>query len=242
MNLNINFPIRQYPAIFTAFLGFLIVTNIFVSAQSGRRSTDKTNKPVPSVTPTPETIPKAEKPSPNPEIKLKVVGDVPLAVDVRFGRPDSLQKWVLERLRNSTLLEVEGGASVTLDKAEKLAKNLTDVYVVYVQLEENPSAVSQSTQTKARNGEFWVNFYVLTPGSGNIKLRGKVYLAPQLGNAAGRVLNRRACGSTIFDDELMLWEAGVEVAERVLRDFNIPVPDLKCPGQNNFLSENRLKF
>jgi hypothetical protein len=213
------------------FLGLLFIAAGFVNAQSGRRSPVTVNTPAPATTPAPAPSPVIERTVVKPEIKVKVVGDVPLAVNLPFAAPDALRRWVLERLRTSDSIAIEGSESGTLDKAERIAKAATDVHVVFVQLEENPVADSQPDRTKMQRGELWVNFYVLMPGTGKINQRGRVYLAPPVGGIR-KVLDGRACGdAALSDEEQMVREAAREAAERAMSILNVPVPDFKCPGQ-----------
>jgi hypothetical protein len=213
-----------------AFVSALLVFIFFAAdsaAQSGRR-TPKVKSPAPVETPTPAPTPKS-KPPVKPEFSLKVVGNISQALYTQFAFPEKMQRWVIERLENSPLLQAVAGESANLKEAQKMAKESIETFIVLVELQENPFGITGSVNAKARNGDIWIDFYVLTPETGKIKQKGRAYLTPApFGGNAG-ILNRRvACYPNLRNEEYILLAASYEAAERIIAGFNLPVPPVEC--------------
>ncbi|HEY8560273.1 MAG TPA: hypothetical protein VIL74_07840 [Pyrinomonadaceae bacterium] len=199
-------------------------------AQSGRKNQTKNQPPPPIETPTPEPTPKPKSAEPIvPGIPVKVVSSSPQTAFMVFPFPENMPRWVAERLSSSSPLAVQAGGSANLPQAEKLAKAATDTFIVHVELEENPFAGPTPGGTRASNGQYWINFHVLTPVTGKIKKRGRIRLSPEILRGVGGVLNRkRSCAANMSNDDYLLREASFETAERVIASFDLPVPPRQC--------------
>lgn len=201
-----------------------------VFAQSGRRVQTKT---LPA--PTPEATPEQKLPAPKPAVKpdffLKIVSNIPATSYNQIAFPENMQKWIGERLADSSLLEIIGRQSGRMKDAKEMAKNATDEYIVFIELNENIFA-NTTRRTRAIEGEMWISFSVFEPKTGRAKQSGTSYLKPELLRNRGVLGGRRAsCYPTLSDSDYLLWQASYEVAERIMAGFNVPVPPVKCGSQ-----------
>lgn len=204
---------------------FVFFSADYSNAQSGRRQ-PKVKSPAPVETPVPEPTPQQKEKLPvKPEFSLKVLNNTSQTLNLRFAFPEKMSRWVVDRLSNSSLLEVESGGEATMKEAQELAKKNEEAFIVLVELGENP--FNNSTMSGSR--EVWIDFTVLTPGTGKVKQRGRSYLKPELLSRNRGVLNRTiSCNPSLTDEEYLLWQASFETAERIMNVFNLPVPPLEC--------------
>jgi hypothetical protein len=221
-----NFIYRRL-MLFSAFLFLAFFAFEQAAAQSGRRM-PKVKSPAPTETPAPQPTPQTPVKTPvKPAFSLKVFSNISRAglMQVRF--PDRMPRWVVERLRNSVLLDVVQGGEATLKKAQEMAKETADTFIVLVELDENRFADASASRSSQR--DIWIDFTVLTPGTGKTKQKGRVYLNSNLTGRNRGVLGRKiSCYPTLNNDDYILWEASFETAERIMAGFDLPLPPLEC--------------
>lgn len=212
----------------SAFLCFVFFSFDSASAQAGRRM-PKVKSPAPVETPVPEPTPKPKKSVPvKPDFSLKVLNNTAQTFNRSFAYPEKMSRWVVERLKNSPLLEVQMGGNATMKEAQETAKNASDAFVILVELNENPFN-SPTMGTRSGSREIWIDFTVLAPATGKVRQKGRAYLKPELLGRNRGVLNRTiSCYPSLTDEDYLLWQASFETAERIMNAFNLPVPPLEC--------------
>jgi hypothetical protein len=208
-------------------LGILLVgTLIFsvtASAQSGRRI----KTPIPAPTPVPETAPtpKAD-PTPDPidaRYSFKVVRSAQFTLSTRLLIPENIQSRVVERLGNSSLVRVERGGESNRKEAINLAESLAETYVVLLTISEEDSNPTRDPVTgKIGNGRVRVNFDIFAPQTGKSAGSGSTYVDFRTSGILGRTRQNR-CYPNVYGEELMILQAGYEVAERIMKKFELPV-------------------
>lgn len=215
---------RRRLIIISALLCFIFFAADSENAQSGRKPA-KVKSPAPVETPTPEPTPKKNV-SAKPELSLKVLSNLRQTVYRQVTFPERIQQWTVERLKNSSLLEVTAGESANMKEAKEMAKSETDTFIVLLELNENPFAAPRTSRTRPSD-DVWIDFTVLTPQTAKVKQSGRSYLKPEL--LGGGVLNRRtSCYPSLTNEDYLLLQASFEAAERIIAGFNLPVPPLEC--------------
>lgn len=202
---------------------------VFSNAQSGRRGTTPTPQPTPEVSePEPEPQKKlAEKTA--PLFKLKIFNNSKLTGFSQFFFPDKMPAYVTERLRSSTLLEVSSGSSITLKEAKNIAKETTDTYIVLVELDEDQFATPIPSTSNTIVGDVYIRYFVLEPETGKRKYTGQTIINSQTYIGNGRVRDARMlCYPQVSGKDLILLYSSIETAERIMNDFKVPIPALKC--------------
>lgn len=210
---------------------FMCLFANFSNAQSGRRIPEK-SKPETTEISIPELKPEAtaEKPSVEPLHKLQVFSNVRSTYASQFIFPERMHRWLVDRLRNSQLLDVSMGSFASLGEAKKIAQKETETFIVLVELDEEnfPSPPRQGSS----RGEVTIKYFVLLPGTGKIKFTGSVYIHPAFISNRDRVLNQKSlCYPDVSGDSLYLLEASIETAERILNKFKLPIPPYKCASK-----------
>jgi len=210
---------------------FLLLLVFAVNAQSGRRTPPpvSTPNPVPEKTPTPQ--PTSQPVLINAKYSLRVLRDIPLSLYQQFVVPDNSQKWVVDRLKNSMLLEVESGGEANRKEAIKLAKESEQTYIVLISLSENEMADGSnragSNNSKAKNGDITISYDVFTPKTGKTAYSGITQLGfKKTSGVIGKTTQRLCYPSNVYGDDFLLLESSYEVAERIMNNFNIPIPSL----------------
>lgn len=209
---------------------FLLLLALTVSAQSGRRIPPpvSTPNPVPETTPTPPPTPEA---APKSKFMFRVQRNIPLSLYQQFVVPENSQKWVADRLKSSILLEVELGGESNRKEAIKLAKESEQTYIVLISLSENEMADGSnragSNNSKAKNGDITISYDVFTPKTGKTAYSGITQLGfKKTSGVLGKTTQRLCYHSNVYGDDFLLLESSYEVAERIMGNFNIPVPPL----------------
>lgn len=190
--------------------------------QAGRRPPRRVEA---SPTPTPEPTPQAKPPA-KAQFSLKVVSDIPLTVHMLFPFPERMQTWTVDRLKKSPILDVTAGAPANRHEAVQLARTETEAFIVWLQLEDNPLGRAENVGRRPASGEVWINYSVLSPGTGKAKYSGRVVLIQTStgGVGSGRVLN--PCYPSVRGDDYLLLQASLEVAARILHSLDVPVPSV----------------
>ena len=200
-------------------------------AQSGRRTEKRGASPpvaVPAETPAP-VKPQPKKPT-GPQTPLLVAFDMAQSLDLTFLSPERVQTWVSKRLSDSSSLLVTEGGRINRKEAIERAKNSTETFVVWVQLEEGYYSVDQRSDSSRPNMEnFRINYYVYSPVTGKAKDSGVVYLNYRQSIVdLGRIRNEATCYPNVRGNEYVLLQASLEVARRIMNKFDLPVPPV-CP-------------
>ncbi len=215
---------RRYRVIFHAcILAVLILLgSSFGDAQSGRRVA-KGSPAVATPTPTPEIV--ERKPPPKPDFKLKVYADIDIGGTFGFPMPERMQRWTVERLRRTTLLDVLDAGSVNRRDAIKQAKAETEAYVVLLELQSDPFSQYGTTSVRAMS----IHLTVYHPASAKVKLKRTLALGQNSTRLPGSASVIQACNPGLYGNEILLLEASIEAADTVMSNFNVPLPSL-CRG------------
>ncbi|HKO59885.1 MAG TPA: hypothetical protein VJV03_01885 [Pyrinomonadaceae bacterium] len=186
-----------------------LLSLVTVNAQSGRRAPKSVTLP-PVQTPTPETVVPVSKEKTKPALTL-VVG---LERSNYFGNNamvnDSAALLALvDRLDDHPGVDVAHVArTMARSDAIRRAKSEQEAYVVFVELAFDRMA-----------NELRLSYWVYSPQTAKIKTSGQTY--PQMYRNRNVILNPR---QTIYGDR-ELQEAAREIAERVLKSFQLHVPN-----------------
>lgn len=222
-----HFFLNNFRALQICLLIFLFV--IFSNAQSGRRVR----------TPNPQSTPEVSTPEPEPEkkpketlkplYKLKIFNNSKVTGFSQFFFPDKMPVWVTERLRNSPLLDISSGSSVTLNEAKKIAKESTDTFIVLVELDEDQFASPNASRSRTIVGDVYIRYFVLEPETGKRKYTGQVILYSDTLIGNSRVRDARLlCYPQVSGKDLILLYSSIEAAEKIMGDFKIPIPAIRC--------------
>jgi hypothetical protein len=211
-----------------AAAGLLIFLSAGIAqAQSGRRPVPKPKTTVEETAPPPEPKPAPQpKPTIKPDYSLIVVSYVSLDSYRRFAFPDRMHRWVADRLKSSPLLEVQIGSAKNRREARDLAKNSSDAYVVYLELNADPFGAASADNIS--NSDVWIDFTVMSPGTGKIKQSGRAYSNRNYAGRGGILNERRLCYPDVGGRDYYLLEASWEAAERIMSGFKLPIPAMNC--------------
>lgn len=211
---------------------FLLLLVFAVNAQSGRRTPPlpaSTPNPIPEITPTPQ--PTSESASIKAKYSLRVLRNIPLSLYQQFVVPENSQQWVIERLRNSILLEVESGGESNRKEAIKLAVGSEQTYIILISLSEDEMAGGSnragSSNSKAKNGNITISYEIFSPKTGKTAYSGITQLGFKKTSSVLTKTTQRVCyPSNVYGDDFLLLESSYEVAERIMNNFNVPIPPL----------------
>lgn len=209
---------RNAHAAFAGILFCLYVTG-FAFGQSGR----KISQPAVSSPPAPTQVstPKPKGPV-KPEFILKVIADIPQTLYQDFPKPEWMQPWTIERLKDSALLETHSGGVANRRDAIQSAKSETEAYVVLLQLDDDTFSKNVGTKRPAA-GEVWITVTVFAPQTGKMKYSRRIVLNQDMkSNSPIRIA--KSCHPGIFGNDLLLLQASIEAAEFVMNSFGVPVP------------------
>ena len=197
-----------------------------VYAQAGRRVTKpKNDPPVPKADP---TITPSKEPAPEPEkISLLVVSSRSSALRYAAGLDDNLPGVVVRRLSDSRRLQVASGGEMSRGEANKRARdNETKTFVVWFELEGQGFDLDPINR-RTRVEDLSIRYIVLEPGTGKVKDQGSVNLRPVSGGVFGSIRRLPSCYPQVSSNlQFALTVAGIETAERIIRDFSLPNPPL----------------
>jgi hypothetical protein len=196
-----------------------------VMGQAGRKLPQGKSAP-PKSEPMPSPTPEPAKPA-KPQFTLKVVRDIPQTLYLSFPFPEQMQEWAVGRLRRSPLLSVSAGNQSNHAEAVKLAKDETEAYVVWLQLEEDPMVKQEPSGRHAPAGQDRINFSLMAPVTGKTTYSGVVFLA-QSNRGVGVRTNQSLCYPGVRNDDYLLLEASLEAAARIMEYLKVPVSPA-CP-------------
>ncbi|HKO44205.1 MAG TPA: hypothetical protein VJU84_13090 [Pyrinomonadaceae bacterium] len=187
-----------------------VVSFTIAGAQSGRKS--PRSAPLPPVPmPTPETT--------APVSKEKAKAKPALTVVVGFERMNyygnaamvdegAALRALVDRLNDHAGVEVaDTKRNMTRSDALRAAKGEKEAFVIYVEI-----------SLDQMDGDLRMSYWVYSPQTAKIKTSGRTY--PQMYRSRGVILNPR---STVYGTRQME-EAGRDVAERILRAFQLHLP------------------
>jgi len=134
-----------------------------------------------------------------------------------------MQKWTVDRLRKSTLLDVAAGDQANHNEAVRLARAETQVFIVWVQHDENPFVKQLPSGRHPVPDEVRINFSILEPVTGKTKYSGTVFLNQSSRGVTVKNANQ-VCYPGVRGDDYLLLESSLEVAARIMDHFSVPVP------------------
>ncbi|CAN5321746.1 hypothetical protein BH10ACI2_BH10ACI2_17270 [soil metagenome] len=194
-------------------------------AQSGR-NIPKRPQTAPDPVATPEPPPVA-KPRPTPLVSVRVIADIQPDNYFAFPKPEYMLNWAIDRMRNSSLINVRDGGFENRRDAINQAEKETDTYVVLLQLEVDQfSQVPMASRPAA--GQVWIYLDVLSPGTGKMKYNKRIVLNEERRDPKIPPPIVRRCYPGIFGNDALLLDASIKAAEYVMSSFSIPIPP-DCP-------------
>lgn len=206
----------------------LLLSICTVQAQSGRRS-PKVSSPSPTPTPEETQKPPAPKKTPvEPLLHLFLVSDISMSLSFSMDYPERIQQWVVQRLRDAGSLEVTVGDRGSRGEAMKRAKASTETFVIFLQVEESGYG-SDVTRTNRNLDDARISYSVFTPGTGKTKTSGVIYVTQRgitTSGGLGRVRGLPLCYPGVRGNDIVLLQASIEVAERIMYAFDVPIPPL----------------
>ncbi|HVG37840.1 MAG TPA: hypothetical protein VM870_01060 [Pyrinomonadaceae bacterium] len=209
-------------------LCLLATLNLDAAAQSGRRSTKQEPPPSPVQTAPVEPAPPRPASKPAAPTMPLIVGFNRMSSSFDMT-PTYVQEYVYEacvaRLRKSGAISLSPGGDMSRKEAVDRAKLQKDAYVVWFEVAVN-SYERGATDASLRGGDsrLFIDYYVFTPTTSKVKKFGRVYL-DQLRAGQGRVGVSIPSVTGRLPIQYRLQIAGEEVADRVLNEFHIPLPN-----------------
>ncbi|HYY57535.1 MAG TPA: hypothetical protein VE842_09385 [Pyrinomonadaceae bacterium] len=185
-------------------------------AQSGRRR-DKREASPPVVTNEAVTERKADPPATNkpaPVATLIVGGDrFGSSLYILPGYVDEAVESCMKRFKNSGLA-VEAGGGMTRKEAIDRAKRQKDVHVLWLEIRVEDDGSDSAS----------IGYMVLTPQTAKVLTSGRVYLGSSRIGTGGVGVSVPSIGGRM-PLEYQLREGGRSVADRVMKVFQVEVPD-----------------
>jgi hypothetical protein len=216
---------RSNPRVAALVIALMILLCALGSAeaQSGRRAKERTS--------TPPVQPSAKTESTSPatdsearRVSLIVTIDESLhSVSVPPGSSRVVLNGFVERLKKSPAFELKVEKHMSRKEAGDLAKSQTESFVVWLQLD------SEYISSRSNGSDMYVEYVVLTPGTGKSKSQGRVYLRGYRrsvgvgGVPVGIPLPLPPTGPRA-PLESTLQEAGRDAAERVMAALDVAAP------------------
>ncbi|MFN2579129.1 MAG: hypothetical protein ABR607_15760 [Pyrinomonadaceae bacterium] len=197
----------------------LLALTTALPAQSGRRSTGSTTS-TPPTTPS-VTGPKSveKKPAPAPKVQLLVAIDhQDVFNNVPFYIYDTVLENCIRRLGEAEIVFANSGGKMNRSEAIRAAKQEKVRWVV--NLEIRSIYVDSGRQVKNNQDELFVSYVLIEPETGKVKHSGQtrqhIYQ-----NGRGGISTPSKNGGVY--SEYSIKQAAVEVADRILNDFDISV-------------------
>lgn len=210
-------------------LAVIIFSAPAAMGQSGRKQPKKVESPSAPVYVPPPTPAAENKPKPKPDFAVKVVTEITSGASFIFPMPERMQTWFMDRIGRTPLLDVRGAVKGNRRDAIDLAKKDTDLYVVWLQLEDDAFGRSNPT-TRPAAGQVWINVSIFSPVTGKAKYSRRVVLNENSARGTVPTTMRRSCYGDVYgSNDYLLLEASVYAADYVMSTFNIPLPP-DCSG------------
>lgn len=159
----------------------VIACGAVTQAQSGRKSKQETTPPSQQPAPSVESESESsssrptETKSATPRFQIIVVKSIPSA-NLAFWTSKAYRDF-LERLRESTDVEVLEGKEMNRKEAITLAKNKDETFVIWLELEVDVNTGDEESArvTTINPSCLFIKYILFSPGSGKVKSQGKVY-------------------------------------------------------------------
>jgi hypothetical protein len=200
-------------------------------AQSGRRA-PKASSPSPPPPPAEPEKPAAPPKTPvEPQLHLLLIPDISTNLNFSVYYPERVQQWVAQRLRDAGSLGVAVGNSGTRSEAIKRAKASPEGFVIFLQVEDSGYG-SDVSRTNRNLDNARISYSLFSPVTGKSKASGVVYVTQRgistsgggIGIGRGRVLP--LCYPGVRGNDVVLLQASLEVAERIMSALDVPIPPL----------------
>jgi hypothetical protein len=207
---------------------FILAGSVVSEAQSGRRAPKRAPSSPPATLPAPETTEPVAPVKNNPpvsQIPVLFMMDIPQTLYLKFAFPEQMQVWVADRLKRSSAFDIKTDEPGSRNQAIKRAKKETRTHVIWLELAENNLKVPEPNERRSQTADLSINYYIYLPSSGKAIHNGRAYL--DFGKYQGGILNNKTvlfCYPKVTGDDLLLLQASLEVAERIMSHFNVPVP------------------
>ena len=204
---------------------FLALVILFASisalqAQSGRRSTGGSTTSTTSTTPSvagPKTIEK--KPAPAPKVQLLVgIDRQNVFNNVPYYIYDTVLDDCIRRLGEAEIVFANSGGNMNRAEATRAAKQEKIRWVV--NLEIRSIYTDSSRQVKNNQDELYVSYVVIEPETAKIKHSGQTRQHIYQNGRGGISMPSKNGG---VYSEYSIKQAAIEVADRILSEFDISV-------------------
>ena len=215
--------------VFASLLLFLSAHGA-AQAQSGRRLPKGSGTAIPAATPAEtEQAPPAQPKTPaQPQVSLLIVSDISQSLYFAIPLPERIQTWVAKRLRDSSALAVMEGERANRSEAIKRAKASKDTIVIFLRVDESSATLIARPGRPTIDG-MSIGYFVIAPVTGKTQSSGVVYVnqnTSTIGIGRGRTVP--LCYPGVRGNDLLLLEASLEVASRIMSALNVPAPPV-CP-------------
>jgi hypothetical protein len=143
--------------------------------------------------------------------------------------PSYVQEYVYEaciaRLHKSTALSVSPSGDMSRKQATDRAKLQKEAHVVWFEVAAN-NYQRGGTDASIRGGDssFFIDYVIFSPETGKVKKFGRVY-PDQVRGGSGRVGVSIPSVTGRLPIQYRLQLAGEEIADRIMTEFHIPLPD-----------------
>ena len=208
-----------------ALLGCALVACAFAGAtwaQSGRRNAPpRAEAPVPTPTPEPPRV----KPTPPPPIKVLFTSSAALMMQLSSVDASIVADTFLQRLPASHALEVKSADRMSRDAARKRAKEETDRFIIWLELQTNGMGVDSIGVLRPNAEDLHIQYIIYEPGTGKAKENGNVYLRP-VRSLPGGVGVPSCYPNRYYGLDGALMAGALETAERVFDAFSVASPPL----------------
>ena len=204
---------------------FLALVILFASisalqAQSGRRSTGGSTTSTTSTTPSvagPKTIEK--KPAPAPKVQLLVgIDHQNVFNNVPYYIYDTVLDDCIRRLGEAEIVFANSGGNMNRAEATRAAKQEKIRWVV--NLEIRSIYTDSSRQVKNNQDELYVSYVVIEPETAKVKHSGQTRQHIYQNGRGGISMPSKNGG---VYSEYSIKQAAIEVADRILGEFDISV-------------------
>lgn len=210
-----NIPSVSARSIQILSLSLLLLIQYSAIAQSGRKIPKTPAKPPETSQPKePQEESKPAKPqSTESQLKLMVVYQLQTIFNSHYYS-DLVAKGCLDRLQKSLSAGVQFGKEMNRKEASDFAKASSEVYVVWFELASDSFGASTNRENLQ---SMYVNFTLFVPTTGKTLTSGHIY-QNQRGVLTGRLPQNSVTA------EYTLRRAGSDLADRILKSLNLPVP------------------
>ena len=197
----------------------LICCASLAQAQSGRRATDKSPTPAPSVSDAKKDETKPQKAT---RLQLLIGIDGSSVGNTPYYLADTVLGECIRRLGEASEVTVmSAGRRMTRSDAAAAAKEEKERYVVWLQLGSDAAP----TSSESRNGpnELYVKYMVLEPGTARTKVMGRAFHSIYKTGNVG--VSGPAPKQSAVYSEYAVKQSSREAADKVLEAFDIKVGD-----------------